>query len=118
MPTDVDRYPATNGGLLSTASRFARMILNGGTLDGKRYLKPESVKLMTSVQSGDLKTGFTPRQGWGFTWCVVRRAQGATAMLRPGTHGRSGAYGTQAWIDPVKDVALILMVSGRTSANP
>jgi CubicO group peptidase (beta-lactamase class C family) len=62
-PTDHDRYPAPNGGLFSTApdyAKFCRMILNQGTLDGKRYLQPESVKLMTSVQTGDLKTGFTP----------------------------------------------------------
>ena len=41
------------------------MILNGGELDGKRYLKPESVKLMTTVQTGDLKTGFTDGQRLG-----------------------------------------------------
>lgn len=112
-PTSSDRYPAANGGLFSTApdyARFARMILNGGALDGKRYVKEESVKLMTSIQSGDLKTGFTPGNGWGLTWCVVREPQGVSAMLSPGSHGHGGAYGTQAWIDPVKGVALILMV--------
>jgi CubicO group peptidase (beta-lactamase class C family) len=111
--TATDRYPAANGGLFSTApdyARFARMILNGGTLDGKRYLKPESVRLMTTIQTGDLKTGFTPGNGWGLTWCVVREPQGITAMLSPGTFGHGGAYGTQAWIDPVKGLALILMV--------
>jgi CubicO group peptidase (beta-lactamase class C family) len=112
-PTSTDRFPAANGGLFSTGpdyARFARMILNQGTLDGKRYLKPESVSQMTTVQTGGLKTGFTPGNGWGLTWCVVREPQGITAMLSPGTHGHGGAYGTQAWIDPVKGVALILMV--------
>jgi CubicO group peptidase (beta-lactamase class C family) len=112
-PTSTDRFPAANGGLFSTGpdyARFARMILNQGTLDGKRYLKPESVHQMTTVQTGSLKTGFTPGNGWGLTWCVVREPQGITAMLSPGTHGHGGAYGTQAWIDPVKGVALILMV--------
>ena len=78
------------------------MILHGGELDGKRYVKPESVKLMTSLQTGDLKTGFTPGNGWGLGWCVVREPQGVTAMLSPGTFGHGGAYGTQAWIDPGK----------------
>ena len=78
------------------------MILSGGELDGKRYLKPETVKLMTTVQTGDLKTGFTPGNGWGLGWCVVREPQGVTAMLSPGTFGHGGAYGTQAWIDPGK----------------
>ena len=31
-------------------------------------------------------------------------------MLSPGTYGHGGAWGTQAWIDPVKNVAYILMV--------
>ena len=31
-------------------------------------------------------------------------------MLSPGTFGHGGAYGTQAWIDPVKGVAYILMI--------
>lgn len=86
------------------------MILNGGTLDGNRYLSDASVKLMTSVQTGDLKTGFTPGNGWGLGWCVIREPQGVTAKLSPGSFGHGGAYGTQAWIDPVKGVALILMV--------
>jgi CubicO group peptidase (beta-lactamase class C family) len=119
-PTSTDRYPAANGGLFSTApdyARFARMILNGGSLDGKRYLKPETVRQMTTVQSGDLKTGFTPGNGWGLTWCVVREPQGVNAMLSPGTHGHGGAYGTQAWIDPVKGVALILMVQRSNFGN-
>jgi CubicO group peptidase (beta-lactamase class C family) len=112
-PTSTDRYPAANGGLFSTApdyARFARMILNQGTLDGKRYLKPESVRLMTSLQTGNLKTGFTPGNGWGLTFGIVREPQGVTAMLSPGTHGHGGAYGTQCWIDPVKGLAMILMV--------
>jgi CubicO group peptidase (beta-lactamase class C family) len=112
-PTSRDRFPAANGGLFSTArdySRFCRMILNGGELDEKRYVKPESVKLMTSVQTGDLKTGFTPDNGWGLGWCVTREPQGVTAMLSPGTFGHGGAYGTQAWIDPVKKRAYVLMI--------
>jgi CubicO group peptidase (beta-lactamase class C family) len=119
-PTSTDRYPAANGGLFSTAtdySRFARMILNQGTLDGKRYLKAESVRQMTTIQSGDLKTGFTPGNGWGLTWCVVREPQGVSAMLSPGSHGHGGAYGTQAWIDPVKGVVLILMVQRANFPN-
>lgn len=119
-PTSTDRYPLANGGLFSTApdyARFARMILNQGTLDGKRYLQPESVKRMTTIQTGSLVTGFTPGNGWGLAWCVVREPQGVTAMLGPGTHGHGGAYGTQAWIDPVNGVVLILMVQRTNFAN-
>jgi CubicO group peptidase (beta-lactamase class C family) len=112
-PTSRDRFPAANGGLFSTApdyARFCRMIINGGELEGRRYLKPESVMLMTSVQTGALKTGFTDGNGWGLGWCVVRDLRGVTAMLSPGTFGHGGAYGTQAWIDPVKRRIDILMI--------
>ena len=112
-PTSRDRFPAANGGLFSTApdyARFCRMILNGGELDGKRYVKPESVALMTSLQTGELKTGFTPGNGWGLGWCITREPQGITALLSPGTFGHGGAYGTQAWLDPVRKRAYILMI--------
>lgn len=93
------------------------MVLNQGTLNGKRYLKPESVKLMTSIQTGDLKTGFTDGNGWGLGWCVVRQPQGVTAMLSAGTCGHGGAYGTQAWIDPARQTIYILMVQRSNFPN-
>jgi CubicO group peptidase (beta-lactamase class C family) len=80
-PTSTDRYPAANGGLFSTApdyARFARMILNQGTLDGRQYLSPDSVRRMTTIQTGDLVTGFTPGNGFGLTFGVVREPQGVT----------------------------------------
>jgi len=119
-PTSQDRFPAPNGGLFSTAldyARFCQMVLRGGELDGKRYLKPETVKLMTTIQTGDLKTGFTAGNGWGLGWCVVREPQGVTAMLSPGSFGHGGAYGTQAWIDPVAKRIYILMVQRANFEN-
>ncbi len=93
------------------------MVLRGGELDGKRYLKPETVKLMTTIQTAGLKTGFTDGNGWGLGWCVVREPQGVTGMLSPGTFGHGGAYGTQAWIDPVAKRAYILMVQRANFPN-
>ncbi len=118
--TSKARYPRANGGLFSTADdygKFLRMILNGGELDGRRYLKEESVKRMITVQSGDLKTGFTPGNGWGLGWCVVREPQGVTAAVSPGTFGHGGAYGTQAWIDPVKGRAYVMLVQRANFPN-
>jgi CubicO group peptidase (beta-lactamase class C family) len=115
-----NRYPAANGGLYSTApdyARFCQMILGQGSLDGKQYLSPKSVKLMTTIQTGDLKTGFTDGNGWGLGWCVVRQPQGPTAALSPGTFGHGGAYGTQAWIDPVKQVIYVVMVQRSNFPN-
>jgi CubicO group peptidase (beta-lactamase class C family) len=119
-PTSRDRFPAPNGGLFSTAfdyARFCRMIVNGGELDGKRYLKPESVAYMTSLKTGDLKTGFTEGCGWGLGWCVVREPKGITAMLSPGSFGHGGAYGTQAWIDPGHTRVYLLMVQRSNFPN-
>jgi CubicO group peptidase (beta-lactamase class C family) len=118
--SDRDRVPLANGGLFSTAAdygRFVQMLLNDGSIDGKRYLKPETVKQFGSVHTGDLKTGFTEGNGWGLTACVVRQPQGATAALSPGSYGHGGAYGTQGWIDPVRKVGYVLMVQRSNFPN-
>jgi CubicO group peptidase (beta-lactamase class C family) len=119
-PTAHDHYPAANGGLFSTAAdygRFCRMLLNRGSLDGRRYLTPDSVNLMSTIQTGDLKTGFTEGNGWGLGCCVVRQPQGVTAMLSPGTFGHGGLFGTQAWIDPEKQRIYVLMVQRTNFPN-
>jgi CubicO group peptidase (beta-lactamase class C family) len=120
-----ERMPMANGGLFSTASdycRFCRMLLDGGRFGGKAMLKPESVHQMTTVQSGDVKSGFTPGNGWGLGVCVVREPQGVTAMLSNGTYGHGGAFGTQAWVDPKLRRIYILMVQrtnfGNSDASP
>jgi len=101
-------------------ARFCQMLLAGGSLDGRRYLSPEAMKLLTTVQTGDLPTGFfqSPdsgnrgvNYGWGIGTCILRAPHpGVAAMLSPGTFGHGGAWGTQAWIDPARGVAYILML--------
>ena len=84
--TSRDRFPAANGGLFSTAAdyaRFCQMILNAGEIGGKGRVKPESVKLMTTIQTGDLVTGFTPGNGWGLGWCVIRSLRGSRPCFPP-----------------------------------
>ena len=125
-----DRPPQGNGGLYSTApdyARFCRMLLNGGTLEGRRYLSPAAMKLLTTPQTGDLPTGFFQTEtygsrganyGWGITTSILRTPhEGVAAMLSPGTYGHGGAWGTQAWIDPVTGVAYILMVQRSNFPN-
>ncbi|MFH1924399.1 MAG: serine hydrolase domain-containing protein [Planctomycetota bacterium] len=105
--------PNPSGGLFSTVSdmaRFYQMILNGGELDGRRIVSEKAIERMTKVQTGDLTTGFTPGNGWGLGWCVVRQPQGVTEMLSPGTHGHGGAFGTQGWVDPVRKMIFVLMI--------
>lgn len=112
-PSDTNRFPAANGGLFSTArdySRFCQMLINEGTLDGKTILSPTAVKTLRTPTTKELTTGFTPGNAWGVGCCVVQKPQGATESLSAGSFGHGGAYGTQAWIDPVKKRAYILMV--------
>ena len=57
---------AGHAGLFSTShdlARYCRMLLNEGTLEGVRVFKPETVKLMTSVQTPD---GISARRGLGW----------------------------------------------------
>jgi len=118
-----DRPPQGNGGLYSTApdyARFCQMLLNGGTLEGRRYLTPAAMKFLTTPQTGSLPTGFFQNNtygnrgtnyGWGIATSILRTPHdGVAAMLSPGTYGHGGAWGTQAWIDPLKGVAYVLMV--------
>ncbi len=120
LPTDRERVPAGNGGLFSTAddyATFCRMLLNEGELNGTRILTAESVKLMRTVVTGDLKTGFTAGNGWGIGCCVVREPQGVSEKLSAGSFGHGGAYGTQAWIDPAHERIYILMTQRANFPN-
>jgi CubicO group peptidase (beta-lactamase class C family) len=47
---------------------------------------------------------------WGLGFQVVKASQGVTAMLSSGTFGHGGAYGTQSWADPAKDLVLVMMI--------
>jgi CubicO group peptidase (beta-lactamase class C family) len=118
-----NRPPQGNGGLFSTApdyARFCQMLLNGGTLDGRRFLSAEAMTLLMAPQTGDLPTGFFQTDqwgnrganyGWGIATSILKTPHdGVASMLSPGTYGHGGAWGTQAWIDPVKGVAYILMI--------
>jgi CubicO group peptidase (beta-lactamase class C family) len=125
-----DRPPQGNGGLYSTApdyARFCQMLLGGGTFEGHRYLTAAAMRFLTTPQTGDLPTGFFQDRafghhgtnyGWGLGTCVLRLPhEGVASMLSPGSYGHGGAWGTQAWIDPVKGVAYILMVQRSNFPN-
>ncbi len=98
-------------------ARFCQMLLRGGEWDGKRILSESSVNAMRTIVTGELTTGFTPGNGWGIGCCVVKEPQGVTADLSPGSFGHGGAYGTQAWVDPIKKRIYILMVQRSNFPN-
>jgi CubicO group peptidase (beta-lactamase class C family) len=124
------RPPQGNGGLFSTApdyARFCQMLLGDGVFAGRRYLSAAAMKFLTTPQTGDLPTGFFQSEtfgrhgnnyGWGIGTCVLRTPhEGVASMLSPGSYGHGGAWGTQAWVDPVKKVAYILMVQRANFPN-
>jgi CubicO group peptidase (beta-lactamase class C family) len=107
------KHPIPAGGLISCAGDLAklyRMMLNKGTLDGHRILSEKAVAEMTRTQTGDIKTGFVDGMSWGYGWQVVKEPKGVTEMLSPGTYGHGGAFGTQAWIDPKRDLFMVLLI--------
>jgi len=126
-----DRPPQGNGGLYSTAEdygRFCQMLLGGGRFQGVRYLSEASMKLLSTPQTPEtLPTGFFQNDtygrrglnyGWALGTCVLKAPHdGVPAMLSPGTFGHGGAWGTQAWVDPVKGVAYVLMVQRSNFPN-
>jgi CubicO group peptidase (beta-lactamase class C family) len=111
------RFLWGSGGLLSTPDdflRFAQMLLNGGTLDGARILRPETVELMTTntvapglgpISSSTLRD---PSYGFGLAVAVKVDTAGATRPDPVGTFRWSGYIGTYFWVDPAND--LIAMV--------
>ena len=91
------RYPMPAGGLFSTASDvslFCQMLLNGGTLNGKRYLSAAAIKQMTTEQNGGLGS----------------KSYGLALGLDKGTFGHGGAFKNAMEIDPAAGRILIFMV--------
>jgi CubicO group peptidase (beta-lactamase class C family) len=125
-----DKPPQGNGGLYSTGpdyARFCQMLLGGGTFKGRRYLSASAMRFLSTPETGALPTGFFQNAtfgnrgtnySWGIGTCILNTPhEGVAAMLSPGTFGHGGAWGTQAWIDPVKGVAYVLMVQRSNFPN-
>ncbi len=102
---------AGHAGLFTTAAdlaQYARMILNDGSLDGVRIFKPETVKLMTSVQTPD---SVSARRGLG--WDIDSGYSGSRGKVFPlGSYGHTGWTGTSLWIDPFSQ-SFVIFLSNR-----
>lgn len=111
------KYLSGAGGLVSTAHdymQFEEMLLNHGTLNGHRILRPETVTLMSSNQVGALFEQFPlfGRKGWGFglgVAIVLDPASSGSGRGR-GSFGWDGAHGTDGWVDPSNDLAAVYFV--------
>ena len=99
---------AGNAGLFSTARDVARvyqMLLNGGEIDGQRYLSKETCQLFTT------ETSKISRRGLGFDkpdaddWKKGNCAPAAPAEV----YGHTGFTGTCAWVDPVNELVYVFL---------
>jgi CubicO group peptidase (beta-lactamase class C family) len=114
-------YFSCSGGMVTTAEdylQFAQMLVNGGELNGKRYLSPKTIALMASNHTGDLVNGQfgRPARGMGFGLGVQVVEDPVAADLRQskGTFGWAGAYGTNINIDPEERLVTIILMQTST----
>ncbi len=125
-PTVPRRWESGGAGLVSTAAdyaRFLQMLLKGGQLDGKRYLKPETVKEMTSDQIGP-ETGILhdpfyfpgPSSGFGLGF-AVRTAPPPNTTWPIGEYRWDGAGGAFYFVDPTDDLLVVFMVHAPTQGG-
>lgn len=120
------KFESGGGGLVSTAhdyARFLQMMLNGGTLDGKRYLSPKTIEYMTADHLGTAITPgplYLPGPGYGFgLGFAVRKANGEAAFTSPaGDYYWGGAGGTYFWVDPKTNMFVVFMMQSPKQRTP
>jgi CubicO group peptidase (beta-lactamase class C family) len=120
-PTKVKKWQSASGGMVSTMAdyaRFVQMLLNGGTFEGKTYLKPETFKQMgTDTIGPGAAVGrdylYFPGDGFGFgLGLAVRTDPGNAKPPPPGDLGElkwDGASGCYFVVDRKQDMFFVLM---------
>ena len=115
-----------SGGLLSTTEdyfKFAQMLLNGGQVNGKRFLKASTVELMrTNVLQDGVKVDlYGPSQegiGFGMDFAIVVDPSKANTPEGKNSFYWGGAFGTWFWIDPTNDVIVVGMMQNVNGSTP
>jgi CubicO group peptidase (beta-lactamase class C family) len=114
-------FPYGGAGLVMSArdyDRFLHMLLNGGTLEGARVLKPETVKLaMSDLLPTDVDRS-TLAQMTVATGAPMGFGAGGSVYLADapggqgkGTYGWAGAAGSIGWVDPVNKLRATVMIN-------
>ncbi|MBL8518568.1 MAG: beta-lactamase family protein [Betaproteobacteria bacterium] len=106
---------AGHAGLFTTVNdlgRFARMMVDGGVMNGKRFLSPESITRLTTVQSADA-AHWRRSAGWDID-TPYSRPRGT--IFPVGSYGHTGFTGCVLWIDPWSKTTFILL-SNRVYPN-
>jgi CubicO group peptidase (beta-lactamase class C family) len=113
---DPPNFESGGGGLVSTAAdyaRFLQMLLNGGTLDGRRLLSRKTVELMTADHLGPI-TGapdlLLPGHGFGLGFAVRLHAGIAHVPGSIGQYFWGGLAGTTFWIDPAEQLFALMLI--------
>ena len=118
-PIGARKWESGGAGMVGTIgdyARFAQMLLNRGTLDGRRYLKPETIALMTSDHIGpETKIArdyyFFPGADSGFgLGFAVRISVPPNTAWPLGEYRWDGVAGTFFFIDPEDDMFAICMM--------
>lgn len=98
---------AGHAGLFATSAdvaAYAQMLLNGGVYAGRRYLSEDIINQFTSRQSPFNNRGFGfDRKSEGFS--------SAGSLTGPNTFGHLGFTGTSLWVDPDKNLVIILLTN-------
>jgi CubicO group peptidase (beta-lactamase class C family) len=113
---DPPNFESGGGGLTSTASdyaRFLQMLLDGGTLDGRRLLSRKTIELMTADHLGPI-TGapdlLLPGHGFGLGFAVRLHAGIAPVPGSVGQYFWGGLAGTTFWVDPAEEMFALLLI--------
>ncbi|WP_315831654.1 serine hydrolase domain-containing protein [Bradyrhizobium prioriisuperbiae] len=118
------RWESGGSGMVSTTAdlaRFFQMLLNGGMLEGKRFLSPKTVELMLADSIGPAAgvkpwLYYYPGAGFGFGLGFAVRTEAGVSPWA-GSIGQvdwGGAAGTYFWIDREEDMLVLLMVQTPT----
>lgn len=111
-PAHSGSYFSGGGGLSSTAydyALFMQMLLNGGTLNGKRLLSKASIRMMTSDQLG--QTPFRSGNHFGLGFEVVSNANSGKTPLSTGSFYWGGMFSSSYWIDPKEKIVAQLFLN-------
>jgi CubicO group peptidase (beta-lactamase class C family) len=116
-------YISGAGGLTSCAHdmlNFELMLLNGGSFNGRRLLRSETVALMSRDHAGKLfREWFPPLTGGNDFGLGVRILQDESKSdgRAVGAFGWGGAYGTETWADPKLDLAAVMLIQMDSGSN-